>query len=105
MKDAALVRVMNRTRDLGEQGHDFDLTISEFRFRRRNSALTLTLSPRRGEHAGRTLPIRNPSRQRSAFNQLHAEVMLAVVFADFVNGNDVRMIEPRGSFGFRVKTL
>src|SRR5262249_36997497 len=39
------------------------------------------------------------------FNQLHAEVMLVVMFADFVNGNDVRMIEPRRSFSFRVKTL
>jgi hypothetical protein len=31
--------------------------------------------------------------------------MLAVVLADFVNGNDVRMIETGGRFGFGVKTL
>src|ERR1051325_1726415 len=31
--------------------------------------------------------------------------MPAVVLADFVDGHDVRVIQPRRRFGFRVKTL
>src|SRR5215470_15035428 len=43
--------------------------------------------------------------ERPARDHLHAEVVLTVVLTDFVNGNNVRMIEPGSRFGFGVKTL
>src|SRR5262245_59840971 len=82
MENAALVGVMHRTRDGGTQpGKLLE------RFPARGTRLTLVVG------------------QRSPVNQLHAEVMLAAVLADFIDRNDVRMIKPGGRFGFGVKTL
>src|SRR6266849_2133070 len=41
----------------------------------------------------------------TAFDELHAEVARPIALAYFVDGNDSRMIEARGSFGFSAKTL
>ena len=43
--------------------------------------------------------------EAASVDQFHAEVVLPSVFAHFVNGNDVRMIELGGGFGFGVETL
>jgi hypothetical protein len=37
----------------------------------------------------------------AAFDKLHAEVALAIAFADFVNWNDAWMIEASSRFGFQ----
>jgi hypothetical protein len=39
----------------------------------------------------------------SAFDEFHAEITRAIVLADFVNGNDARMIEACSGFGFPAK--
>ena len=41
----------------------------------------------------------------AAFNELHAEVALAIALADLVNGNDAWMFEAGSSFRFSTKTL
>ena len=41
----------------------------------------------------------------AAFDKLHAEVALAIALADLVDGDDARMIEAGGSFGFQSKAL
>src|SRR2546423_11495936 len=41
----------------------------------------------------------------AAFNQFHAEVNLALVLADFVNGHDAGVGEPGSGGGFDFKTL
>ena len=41
----------------------------------------------------------------TAFDELHAEVALAIALAHFVNGNDARMIEARSSFCFQTEAL
>ena len=43
--------------------------------------------------------------QVAAINQLHAEVVVAFVFADLVDRHDMRMIEVRGGFGFEAEAL
>ncbi len=70
---------------------------------------------RRRHHGGRTpltvligrwpRPAGHGSRQAQALDQLHAEEMLAFVFADLVDRHDVRMIEVGGGLGFLTKTL
>ena len=42
-------------------------------------------------------------RQAAAFDQLHGEEMQAGVFADFVDRNDMRMVEPRRLVGLLAK--
>jgi len=49
---------------------------------------------------GGALPRRRYGGQRAARDELHGEVVLAFVAADFVDVNDVRMIEPGGGLGF-----
>ena len=46
----------------------------------------------------------NPVRQTAAFGQLHREELLAIVLADLVDGQDVRMVEVGGRLGFLAKT-
>jgi hypothetical protein len=41
--------------------------------------------------------------QAAALDQLHGEVVLALVFADLVDGQDVRMVEIGRRLGFPVK--
>src|SRR6266566_5829139 len=41
----------------------------------------------------------------SALDELHAEVARAIALADFVDGNDARMIEAGRSLGFTAKTF
>ena len=41
----------------------------------------------------------------TAFDEFHAEVAGTLALADFVDGDDARMIQPRGSFRFQTKTL
>ena len=41
----------------------------------------------------------------AAFDELHAEVAGAIALADFVDGDDARMIEAGSGFGFAAKTL
>ena len=43
--------------------------------------------------------------QLSAVDEFHAEVAGTLAFADFVNGNDARMIQVGGRFGFPTKPL
>ena len=42
--------------------------------------------------------------QARAFDQLHAEEVLAFVFADLVDGHDIRMVEVGSSLGLSIKT-
>src|SRR5207247_7992999 len=41
----------------------------------------------------------------ATFDELHAEVTLGIALADFVDGDNPRMLEMRGSFGFPAKAL
>ena len=41
----------------------------------------------------------------AAFDELHAEVALAIALADFVDGNNAWMFETGGGFGFPAKAL
>ena len=41
----------------------------------------------------------------AAFDEFHAEVAGAIALAHLVDGNDARMIETGGSFGFPAKTF
>jgi hypothetical protein len=41
----------------------------------------------------------------ATFDELHAEVAGAFAFAHFVDGNDARMIQVSGGFGFPTKPL
>ena len=43
--------------------------------------------------------------QAQAFDQAHAEIVLAFVLADFENGHNVRMLQPGRRFGFGLETL
>ena len=43
--------------------------------------------------------------QVAAFNQFHAEVVVAFVFADLVDRHDMRMIQVRGRFGFQAEAM
>ena len=43
--------------------------------------------------------------QLAAFDELHAEVALAIALADLVNGNNAWMFEAGGSFRFSAKAL
>jgi hypothetical protein len=43
--------------------------------------------------------------EAASLDQFHAEVVLPSILAHFVNGNDVRMIELGGGFGFGVEAL
>src|SRR4029453_11330397 len=43
--------------------------------------------------------------QLSAFDELHAKITRAIALTDFVDGNDVRMIEAGGSLSFPAKAL
>jgi hypothetical protein len=40
-----------------------------------------------------------------ALQQLHGDERLVLMFADFVDRADVRVVERRGSLGFALKTL
>jgi len=42
-------------------------------------------------------------RQTLALDELHAEILLALVLADFVDGHDVRMVELAGGLGLVMK--
>jgi len=42
-------------------------------------------------------------RERAALDELHAEILLPAVLADFVERHDVRMIQASGGLGFGVK--
>src|SRR5262252_10637500 len=44
-------------------------------------------------------------REVFAGNVIHGEEMLALLFADFVDANDVGMTQPGGKFGFALKAL
>src|SRR5262245_3580699 len=41
----------------------------------------------------------------TTFNELHAEVTLAVALAHLVDGNDAWMVQTRSRFGFKTKAL
>src|SRR5256885_5306695 len=41
----------------------------------------------------------------AAFDEFHAEVTRAVALADFIDGNDARMIQAGGGFGFAAESL
>src|SRR5206468_11404662 len=43
--------------------------------------------------------------QLAAFDELHAEITGAIPLADFVNGDDARMIEAGGGFRLQTETL
>jgi hypothetical protein len=78
MDDAFRVRGLERVGDLnreGENGLGFERTVAD-----------LVL-------------------QRGAFQVLHSDKRFAVVFANVVNGADVRMVQRRGNFGFAAKPL
>jgi hypothetical protein len=49
--------------------------------------------------------LRTPLRQAAAFQEAHAEVLLALVVADFVDGDDVRMFKAGRGFGFGAEAL
>ena len=78
VQDAALMRVVDRARQPCQQPPD--------------------ATRRHGRAAG------FPG-QRAARNQLHAEKVPAFVFADFVDRDDVRMVEARRGGGLGVETL
>ena len=82
MQHAAQVRVMHRLRDGGDE------------FRR-------APKPLRAPHSALRVQIR----EGAAFHQLHAEILLPFVLANFVDGNDVRMVEIRRGFRFGAETL
>ncbi len=56
----------------------------------------------RAQVARVTLDVRG---QIAAVDELHAEIVLALVFADLVDWHDVGMVEVGGGFGFEAKTL
>ena len=78
MENAALMRVMHSARELGNQ---FRCAADRHRF-----------AP-------------NELVERAAFNQFHAEVARPTTLANFVNGNDVRIIQTRRSFRFQLESL
>src|SRR5436190_10839090 len=80
MQDAALMRVMNGARHL----HDD-----------RDAAANVLWT------IGWT---RKFPRERSAFHQFHGVEEAAIMFAYFINGNDMRMIEARARLSFAAKT-
>src|SRR5215467_7128369 len=43
--------------------------------------------------------------QLAAFNEVHAEIALAIAFADLKDGNDSWVLEAGGSFGLAAETL
>ena len=43
--------------------------------------------------------------KRGAFDQFHAEVARPITLANFVNGNNVRIIQTRRSFRFQPESL
>ena len=52
-----------------------------------------------------TFGIRHLRGERATFDQLHAVEVLALMFSNFVDGHDVRMIETRRGLGFESKAL
>ena len=80
VQHAALVRVVDGASDGGEQLRRF--VIGDERW-----------------------GICHPLGQRTAFHQLHGEVMLAVVLPDFVNRDDVRVIKMGGGLRLGLKAL
>ena len=86
MQDAALMGVMDRSGHRRQQRAAF-----------RCSAML----------AARTRSLPCPFRrcQAAPLDQLHAEEVLAFVFADLIDGHDVRMIQVGGGLGFGAKAL
>src|SRR5205823_3702807 len=92
-------------RDLGDERRGFPLALSDFGFQIGSawsffSALTPAQcrgkksKPRRAFRCRARQPkLRHSLSQAGALDQLHAEILLALMLADFVNRNDVRMIQ------------
>jgi hypothetical protein len=59
----------------------------------------------RGRFAWRQRSVDKLSRQRRPRDVLHTEIRMPVVFAHFVNRDDVRMIQLSRRFGFRPETF
>src|SRR4030095_3333795 len=78
LENPAPVRVMNRPRKLSNQ------------FRRAADRHRLALK----EFV-----------ERAALNEFHAEVARPITLADFINGNDIRIIQTRRSFRFQPESL
>ena len=89
MQHAPLMRVMHRPSYRCHQTHHPPLPTLHPSTLQRSDALTFPIQVR----------------QRAALHQLHAEIVLALVLADFVDRNDIRMIEIGGRFGFGAETL
>ncbi len=89
MQDAALVGVVDGPRHRGHQPRQAPLALPR-----------LFRGLPRGES-----PVLPALRQAAAFHQFHAEVMPALMFADFVDWHNVRMIEVGSRLGFLAKAL
>src|SRR5262245_10416321 len=81
MQNAALMRVMHSTSDLDQDGGDVATTF------------------------GIGQAVRNQLLNARAFDQLHAVKAKTVAFADFINGHDVGMIEPRRHARLQLETF
>src|SRR5215207_8346451 len=92
MNDALLVRVMERAREAGNQLCDAYLRLSRCRF---VYALPAGVPAVRRQSQRHHFPIKAGS-----FDPLHAEEGQSLMLAEFVDGNDVWVIQFRGGFCF-----
>ena len=95
MQDAALVRMVHGPSDCDHQARDTFLAHSEVVTRWRR------LSVWSGGHC----VLVEPLLEAATFDQPHAEVVLAVVFADLVDRHDVGVVQVRGRFGLCLESL
>ena len=97
VQDAALMGVMNGASNRGDEfrrilqlvASDVRRLILNFGFRNQSLLTSAATS--------------NGLREICSFDQLHAEEVMTLVFTNFENGNDVRMIEFGGSLGLDVE--
>jgi hypothetical protein len=59
----------------------------------------------RGRFARWQRLIANQLREVASFDQVHGEKWLAGMFADFVDGDDARVLQVRGGFSFRAEAF
>ena len=92
VQDAALMRVMHCARELRNEAG------GAFAIKRRRDALGRWR--RGGVLASRSSMPCQPIREAAALDQLHAKEVPSIVFADFVNRNDVGMVQAGDGFCF-----